>query len=88
MAMTVEQVYGEWRDSLKSPDESIFYYHPDLERILLGFATFAITSPRLLQNLGKAEPLKIADFGFRILKLMDLYGIDIPPSVLNKHNGY
>lgn len=150
-------------------------------KILLGFATFAITSPRLLRNLDKAEPLKIlnryipdlitawidedaqkfktmfqltmtaaetynlcisafegkypskkkqirkiaslfmyaigcagdmapdlaesllddlstdgdniysdkiADFGFRILKLMDLYGIDIPPSVLNKHNGY
>lgn len=56
---TPEQVYAEWRSSLTKPDDSIFYYHPDLERILLGLSIFAINSGPLLQNLGKAESLKI-----------------------------
>lgn len=56
---TSEQVYTEWRSSLTKPDDSIFYYHPDLERILLGLSIFAINSGPLLQNLGKAESLKL-----------------------------
>ena len=56
---TPEQVYAEWRSTLGKPDDSIFYYHPDLERILLGLSIFAINSGPLLQNLGKAESLKL-----------------------------
>lgn len=56
---TTEQVYAEWRSTLTKPDDSIFYYHPGLERILLGLSIFAIASRPLMQNLGKAEPLKL-----------------------------
>lgn len=57
--MTIAETYSEWRSLLKSPDESLFYYHKDLERILLGLAIFAIASRPLFQKLGKAEALKI-----------------------------
>ena len=57
--MTSEQIYTNWRSSLKSPDDSIFYYHPSLERILLGLAIYAISSKSLVQNLGEAKPLKL-----------------------------
>lgn len=56
---TPEQIYSEWRLSLKSPDDSLFYYHPDLERILLGLSIYAISSRPLVKDLGKAESLKI-----------------------------
>ena len=56
---TPEQIYSEWRSSLKSPDDSLFYYHPDLERILLGLSIYAIASRPLVKDLGKAESLKI-----------------------------
>lgn len=56
---TPEQVYSEWRSSLTKPDDNTFYYHPDLERILLGLSIFAIASRPLMQNLGKAEALKL-----------------------------
>lgn len=52
---TPEHVYTEWHSSLKSPDDSLFYYNPDLERILLGLSIYEI-SPR---PLVKAESLKI-----------------------------
>lgn len=54
-----EQVYSEWRSSLKSPDDSLFYYHPDLERILLGLSIYEISSRPLVKDLGKAESLRI-----------------------------
>ena len=57
--MTPEQVYSEWRSSLKTPDDSLFYYHPDLERILLGLSIYAISSHPLFKDLGKAESLRI-----------------------------
>lgn len=56
---TPEQIYSEWRSSIKSPDDSLFYYHPGLERILLGLSIFAISSRSLVKDLGKAESLKI-----------------------------
>lgn len=56
---TPEQVYSEWRSSLKSPDDSLFYYHPDLERILLGLSIYEISSRPFIKDLGKAESLKI-----------------------------
>ena len=56
---TPEQIYSEWRSSLKSPDDSLFYYHPDLEQILLGLSIYAIASRPLVKDLGKAESLKI-----------------------------
>lgn len=49
--MTPEQVYNQWRSTLKEPDDSLFYYHPSLERILLGFAIFVLSSRPLSQIL-------------------------------------
>jgi hypothetical protein len=57
--MSPDQTFAIWRSSLKSPDDSIFYYHPDLERILLGLSIFALSSRPLLRNLDKAEALGI-----------------------------
>ena len=57
--MTPEQVYCEWRSSLKSPDDSLFYYHLDLERIRLGLSIYEISSRPLVKDLGKAESLRI-----------------------------
>lgn len=57
--MTIEETYKEWRSLLKSPDDSLFYYHKDLGRILLGLAIFVIASRPLFQKLGKAEAMKI-----------------------------
>lgn len=57
--MTIEQTYNNWRVSLKEPDDSLFYYHPNLERILLGFAIFVLSSKPLMQKLGKAECLTL-----------------------------
>lgn len=56
---TPEQIYKNWRDTLRNPDDSIFYYHPDLERILLGMAIFEIGSRPMFRNLGKAESLRL-----------------------------
>ena len=56
---TPEQVYTAWRSSLNAPDDSLFYYHPDLERILLGLSIYAIASRPLVKDLGKAESLKL-----------------------------
>ena len=57
--MTIKQIYANWRTTLKEPDDSLFYYHPNLERILLGFAIFVLSSKPLLQKLGKAECLTL-----------------------------
>ena len=56
---TPEQVYRKWKSSLKSPDDSLFYYHLSLERILLGLAIYALSSRPLIQNLGKAKYLTL-----------------------------
>lgn len=57
--MTIEETYKAWRSSLKRPNDSIFYYHKDLERILLSLAIFVIASRPVTAKLGKAEMLKI-----------------------------
>lgn len=59
MEVSPEKVYAEWRESLKKPDDSIFYYHKGLDRILLGLAIFVIASRPILGKLGKAEMLGI-----------------------------
>lgn len=56
---TSEEIYTDWRSSLKSPNDSIFYYHPSLERILLGLAIYALSSKTLIANLSSAKPLKL-----------------------------
>src|SRR5574344_1218702 len=53
------ETYNQWRANLKQPDDSIFYYHPSLERIVLGCAMYQIASRPLLVKLGKAESLTI-----------------------------
>lgn len=57
--MTIQQTYADWRAKLKEPDDSLFYYHPNLERILLGFAIFVLSSKPLIAKLGKAESLTL-----------------------------
>lgn len=57
--MTPDQGYNNWRSTVSKPDDSIFYYHPSLERILLGLAIYALSSKPLIQNLGKAKELTL-----------------------------
>lgn len=57
--LTPEQIYDMWRKSLHKPDDSIFYYHPSLERIILGLSMYAIASRPYLSKLGKAESLTV-----------------------------
>ena len=45
--------------TLRKPDDSIFYYHPSLERIILGLTMYAIASRPYMYQLGKAEALTI-----------------------------
>lgn len=54
-----DEIYVKWRSSLKSPDDSLFYYHPDLERILLGLSIYDTSSRPLVKDLGKAESLRV-----------------------------
>ncbi len=55
----MEQIYRKWRDGLNNPDDSIFYYHPSLERIVLGLAMYEIASRPYLRKLGKAKSLTL-----------------------------
>lgn len=57
--MTINQTYATWRKSLKTPDDSLFYYHKSLDRILLGLAIFVISSRNLASKLDKAKSLSI-----------------------------
>ena len=57
--LTPEQIYDMWRKSLHKPDDSIFYYHPSLERIILRLSMYAIASRPYLSKLGKAESLTV-----------------------------
>ncbi|MDD2954480.1 MAG: hypothetical protein PHC95_15245 [Parabacteroides sp.] len=57
--MTTIEVYNQWRSSLNAPDDSIFYYHPSLDRIILGCAMYQIASRPLMSKLGKAESLTV-----------------------------
>ena len=54
-----ERIYRRWKKTLRKPDDSIFYYHPSLERIILGLAMYAIASRPYMNQLGKAEALTI-----------------------------
>lgn len=56
---TIAHTYNEWRFALKSPNDSIFYYHPGLECILLGLSIFAIASRPLIRTLGKLKSLTV-----------------------------
>jgi hypothetical protein len=60
--MTPEEVYTNWRSTLKNPDDSLFYYHPSLERILLGLAIFVLTPQLALSKMAKVLSLKILHF--------------------------
>ncbi len=42
--MTPEEVYNKWHCTLKQPDDSVFYYHPNLERIFLCLSIFVLTT--------------------------------------------
>jgi hypothetical protein len=57
--MTPEEVFEDWKSGLKTPDDSSFYYHKSLDRIILGLAIFVLTPQPNLAKLGKAESLKI-----------------------------
>ena len=54
-----ERIYRQWKKTLCKPDDSIFYYHPSLERIILGLSMYAIASRPYISKLGKAESLTI-----------------------------
>ena len=54
-----EQIYRKWKKTLQKPDDSIFYYHPSLERIILGLAMYALASRPYMSKLGKAESLSL-----------------------------
>lgn len=54
-----ERIYRQWRKTLRRPDDSIFYYHPSLERIILGLSMYAIASRPYMSMLGKAESLSV-----------------------------
>ena len=54
-----QEVYAEWRASLTQPKDSLFYFHKDLDRIILGLAIFVISTKSVLLKLGKAEMLGI-----------------------------
>ena len=54
-----ERIYWQWKKTLRKPDDSIFYYHPSLERIILGLTMYAIASRPYMNQLGKAEALTI-----------------------------
>lgn len=57
--MPPEEVFTNWHSTLNKPDDSIFFYHKDVDRILLGLAIFVISTRSLLSKLGKAEMLGI-----------------------------
>jgi len=65
--MKPEDVYRGWHESLKSPDDSIFYYHPGMDRILLGLAIFTISSEPMFHKLGK----------YKALSLLNIYVTDL-----------
>ncbi len=54
-----EDIYADWRQTLKKPNESIFYYHPSLERIVLGLTMYEIASRPYLNKLGKAKSMQL-----------------------------
>lgn len=58
---TPEQIFEAWRDTLTKPDDSIFYYHPSVERIILGLALYDIASRPYLRQLSEAEPLTLVN---------------------------
>lgn len=58
---TPEQVYCQWKKSLRKPDDSIFYYHPSLERIILGLTMYEIASRPYIGKLREAESLSVCN---------------------------
>jgi hypothetical protein len=54
-----EETYNNWRTTLHKPDDSLFYYHPSLERILLGLSIFVLTPQPAFTKLGNVRQLRI-----------------------------
>lgn len=54
-----EELFKGWKESLKSPDDSIFYYHTELERVLLSLAIFTISSGLIFRKIGKDDPFSL-----------------------------
>ena len=57
--MTPEKIYEEWRKTLKQPNDSLFYYHPSLDRIILGLSMYEIASRLYLAKSKKLEMLTL-----------------------------
>lgn len=56
---TPTEIYNQWRATLTKPDDSMFYYHPSLERIILGLTMYEIASRPLLNKLRKSKSLSL-----------------------------
>ncbi len=56
---TPEEIFEIWQETLRSPDDSLFYHHPGLDRILLSLAIFTISSEPVYRKLGKNNPLSL-----------------------------
>lgn len=54
-----EELFKGWKESFRSPDDSIFYYHTELERVLLSLAIFTISSGPIFRKIGKDDPLSL-----------------------------
>ena len=57
--MTPEKIYREWRKTLKQPNDSVFYYHPSLDRIILGLAIYDKASRPYLLKSNKIKMMSI-----------------------------
>ena len=57
--MTPETIYSKWRETLKQPKASIYYYHPSLDRIILGLSMYEIASRPYLAKSKKLETLTL-----------------------------
>ena len=57
--MTLETIYNKWRETIKQPNDSIYYYHPSLDRIILGLSMYEIASRQYLTKTKKLETLTL-----------------------------
>ena len=57
--MTPEKVYSEWRKTLKKPNDSVFYYHSSLDRIILGLSMYDIASRPYLLKSNKIKMMSV-----------------------------
>ncbi len=59
MAKSIEQIYTEWRGTIKKPDDTIFYYTKSLDHIILGLAMYEIISRTLRRQLKKGKEIRL-----------------------------